>query len=114
MIMRFFGYTLGDESVPTPPPRPELFEEMGKFIEEMTNAGVFITGGAFAPTADGKKVTLSKGKFTVTDGPFAEAKELIGGWAILEAKDMDEALEVTKRFLSVVGDGESRIRPIFE
>jgi len=111
--MRFLGYTLGDESVPMPPPTPELMEDMGKFIEEATQAGVFLTGGGMAPTAEGARVVLEKGEFTVIDGPFAEAKEIIGGWAILECRDLDEAIEWTKRFLSVLGEGESRIRPVY-
>jgi hypothetical protein len=110
--MRFLGYTLGDESVPIPPPSPQLYEEMGKFVEEATKAGVLLATGGLAPSAEGTKVTLKDGQFTVVDGPFAEAKELIGGWALMETRDKDEAIEWTKRFLSVVGAGESRIRPV--
>jgi hypothetical protein len=112
-IMRFLGYTLGDESVPTPPPSPELFEAMGKFMEEATTAGVIVATGGIAPTAMGAKVTLKDGEFTVVDGPFAEAKELIGGWALLECRDLDEAVEWSKRFVSVLGEGEVRVRPVF-
>ena len=111
--MRFLGYTLGDETVPQPPPSPELFEEMGKFIGEATKAGVIVATGGIAPTAMGAKVTLKDGEFTVTDGPFTEAKELIGGWALLECRDMDEAVEWSKRFVSVLGEGEVRVRPVF-
>ena len=111
--MRFLGYTLGDETVPQPPPSPELFEEMGKFIGEATKAGVIVATGGIAPTAMGAKITLKDGEFTVTDGPFTEAKELIGGWALLECRDMDEAVEWSKRFVSVLGDGEVRVRPVF-
>jgi len=63
--------------------------------------------------AQGTKVTYKGGEFTVTDGPFAEAKELIGGWALMEVRDRDEAIEWTKRFLSVAGEGESTIRRVF-
>jgi hypothetical protein len=111
--MRFLGYTLGDETVPQPPPSPELFEEMGKFIGEATKAGVIVATGGIAPTAMGAKITLKDGEFTVTDGPFTEAKELIGGWALLECRDMDEAVEWSKRFVSVLGEGEVRVRPVF-
>jgi hypothetical protein len=111
--MRFFMYTLGDESIPIPPPTPELMADMGKFIEEATKAGVLLATGGLAPTALGSKVTNKSGEFTVTDGPFAEAKELIGGWALCECRDKDEAIEWTKRFLAIVGDGESRIREVF-
>jgi hypothetical protein len=111
-IMRFLGYTLGDDSVPLPPPRPGLYEEMEKFVEEATKAGVLLATGGLAPSAQGTRVSLKDGQFTVTDGPFAEAKELIGGWAVMEARDKDEAIEWTKRFLSVLGEGESTIREV--
>jgi hypothetical protein len=57
-------------------------------------------------------VSLKGGEFTVVDGPFTEAKELVGGWALMECRDKAEAIEWTKRFLSVLGEGESRIRPV--
>jgi hypothetical protein len=111
--MRFLGYTLANEAdTPTEPPRPELYEEMGAFVEGAVKAGVIVATGGIAPTAQGAKVTLSDGQFTVVDGPFTEAKELVGGWALMECRDMDEAIEWTKRFLSVLGAGESRVRPV--
>ena len=111
--MRYFGYTMGDPTVPIPPPTPELMEEMGKFVEEAAKAGVMVAGGGFAPLDEAIKVTLADGKYTVTDGPFTEAKELVGGWALLECRDNDEAVEWTKRFLGVLGEGESTIRPVY-
>ncbi len=111
--MRFLGYTLGDPSVPIPPPSPELITEMGKFIEEATKAGVLLATGGVGPAAETTRVIRADGKFTVVDGPFAEAKELIGGWALMEVRDKDEAIEWTKRFLAIAGDGESRIRPVY-
>ncbi len=111
--MRFFGYTLGDESeLPAEPPAPEHYERMGRFVEEATKAGVVVATGGIAPTSTGAKITLKDGAFTVVDGPFAEAKELIGGWALLECRDKDEAVEWSKRFLSVLGHGEVRVRPV--
>jgi hypothetical protein len=110
--MRFLGYTLADESLPMPEPSPALYEEMGKFVEEATKAGVIVATGGIAPTAMGAKITLKDGQFTVVDGPFAEAKEVVGGWALLECRDKDEAIEWTKRFVSVLGEGEVRIRPV--
>jgi hypothetical protein len=111
--MRFLGYTLADESTPIAPPPPELMEEMGKFVEEATKAGVIVATGGIAPTAMGAKITLKDGQFTVVDGPFTEAKELVGGWALLECRDKDEAVEWSKRFVSVLGEGEVRVRPVF-
>src|SRR5262249_33271955 len=81
-----------------------LMAEMGKLIEEMTRTGVLVSTAGLRPTAEGFRVRLSGGKMRVTDGPFTEAKEVIGGYAILEAKSKAEALELTKRFLQVQGD----------
>jgi hypothetical protein len=111
--MRFFMYTLGDENIPMPPPTPELFAEMGAFMEETTKSGALIETGGFAPSALGCKVALTDGRYTVTDGPFSEAKELIGGWALVEAASKEEAIGHAKRFLKIVGGGESRIRQVF-
>ena len=104
---------MGDESVPTPPPSPELMEKMGDFMAEATTAGVIVATGGIAPTAMGAKISLKDGEFTVVDGPFTEAKELIGGWALLECRDLDEAVEWSKRFVSVLGEGEVRVRPVY-
>ena len=109
--MRFLGYTLGDENAPMPPPKPELMEEMGALVEEATKAGVLVATGGMAPTSMGAKVSLKDGEFTVVDGPFTEAKELIGGWALMECRDLAEAVEWAKRFVSVLGEGEVRVRP---
>ena len=111
--MRFLGYTMGDPSAPMTPPSPELMEEMGKFVEEATKAGVLVATGGVAPYSEAIKVTRANGKFTVTDGPYTEAKELIGGWALMEVRDADEAVEWTKRFLDIAGDGESTLRQVY-
>jgi hypothetical protein len=85
---------------------------MDEMIEDATKAGVLVATGGIAPTSMGTKVILKDGEFTVMDGPFTEAKELIGGWAILECRDMAEAVEWSKRFVSVIGEGEVRVRPV--
>jgi hypothetical protein len=111
--MRFLGYTLADETaLPGAPPSPELYERMGAFVEEAVKAGVVVATGGIAPTAEGAKITLKDGEFTVVDGPFAEAKELVGGWALMECRDLPEAVEWSKRFLGVLGEGEVRVRPV--
>jgi hypothetical protein len=111
--MRFLGYTLADETtLPAEPPPPELYERMGRFIEEATKAGVIVATGGIAPTAAGARITLTDGKYTVVDGPFVEAKELVGGWALMECRDLAEAVEWSKRFLGVLGEGEVRVRPV--
>jgi hypothetical protein len=111
--MRFFCYTLGDPSAPMPPPTQELMTEMGKLVEEATQAGVLVATGGMAPLDQATKVSYADGKFTVLDGPFTEAKELIGGWALLDTRDQAEAVEWGKRFLTIVGSGESTIRPVY-
>jgi hypothetical protein len=111
--VRFLTYTLGDDSQPTPPPAPELMEELGRFTEEATKAGVLVATGGLAPSAQGTKVAYVDGEFTVTDGPFTEVKELVGGWALMEVRDKAEVVEWTKRFLRIAGGGESTIRQVF-
>jgi hypothetical protein len=113
--MRFFMYTMGDENDPrlATPPSPEMMTEMNAFMAEAVRAGALVATGGMGPSALGAKVELANGTFTVTDGPFSEAKELIGGWALVEAASKEEAIGWAKRFLTVVGGGESRIRPVF-
>jgi hypothetical protein len=111
--MRFLGYTLASEAdLPTEPPPPELYERMGKFVEEAVSAGVIVATGGISPTSEGVKITLTNGDYTVVDGPFTEAKELVGGWALMECRDLAEATEWSKRFLGVLGEGEVRVRPV--
>jgi hypothetical protein len=111
--MRFLGYTMGDDSTPMPPPSPEFMAEMNAFVEEATKAGVLVATGGVGPIAEATKVVCADGQFTVTDGPFAEAKELVGGWALMEVRDKDEAIEWTKRFLALLGNGESTLRQVY-
>ncbi len=111
--MKFLMYTLGDDSVPIPPPTPELMVEMGKFMEEATQAGVLLATGGMAPIAQGVTVRYADGKFTITDGPYTESKELVGGWALVQVASQAEAIDWAKRFLKIAGGGESRIRQVF-
>jgi hypothetical protein len=111
--MRYLCYTLGDPSVELPPPTPELMEEMGRFVEEATKAGALLATGGVGPIDTASKVSYDGTNFTVLDGPFTEAKELIGGWALIECRDKDEAIEWARRFLTIVGAGESTVRPTF-
>jgi hypothetical protein len=89
------------------PPSPELMAEMGKFIGEAMQAGVLVTTGTLQ--RQGTRLKLADGKFTVTDGPFIELKELLGGWAVLNVSSLDEAIEWCKRFRRIAGDGETEI-----
>ncbi|HEX4258860.1 MAG TPA: YciI family protein [Streptosporangiaceae bacterium] len=111
--MKFLGYTLGDPNAPMAPPTPEMMAEMGKYVEEATKAGVLLATGGVGPLSEAVKVQFHDGEFTVLDGPFTEAKELVGGWALMECRDRDEAVEWTKRFLAIAGPGESTIRTVY-
>jgi hypothetical protein len=93
------------------PPSAERMAQMGAFIAELAQEGVLLYTDGLQPSSKGARVAVDdKGNFTVTDGPFAETKELVGGFAIIQVKSKDEAIELTKRFLSVMGEGKSEIR----
>ena len=96
------------------PPPKELMEAIEKIAEEATKAGEMIESGGLASTATGTRVRLSGGKLNVTDGPFTEAKELVGGFAIIQAGSKQEAIEHTKYFLQHAGGGETEIRQLYE
>ena len=96
------------------PPSQEVMENMGKLIDEMTKSGVLLATEGCLPSSFGARVRYKNGKFTVTDGPFSEAKEIIGGFALFKADSKEDAIEWTKKFLMVAGDGESEVRQIAE
>ena len=116
--MRFLGYTLANEAeLPTEPPPPELYEEMGKFVQEATSAGIVVATGGISPTSEGVIISLKDGDFSVVDGPFAEAKELVAGYTLIQVKSREEAMEWTRRFPNPSVDGgeaELEIRPLYE
>ena len=95
-------------------PTQAEMDKMGKLIEESFKSGKLLATEGCLPSALGARVRLTDGNFKVTDGPFTEAKEVVGGFAIIEAKSKVEAIEITKDFLKVAGDGETEIRQIFE
>ena len=90
-----------EQNAPAGGPSPELMERMGVLLEEVTKAGVMLDTAGLTPTAEGTRMTWSDGQLSYTDGPFTETKEVIGGYALLQARDKAEALEWTKRFLQV-------------
>lgn len=96
------------------PPSQEEMTQMGQLIEDGMKTGFLIATEGCLPTALGARVRMSNGRVTVTDGPFAETKEVIGGFALLQANSKEHAIELTKRFLGVAGDGECEIRQIYE
>lgn len=85
-------------------PTPELMTAIGSFTEDLTKSGVLVETGGLQPTASGAQLKLANGKVTVTDGPFTEAKEVIGGYAIVELKSKEEAIELGERFLQIHAD----------
>jgi hypothetical protein len=93
------------------PPDEALYAEMGRFIDEMTAAGILLSTGGLEP--GGTRITSAGDEITVVDGPFAEAKEAVAGFALVEVGSKEEAIELTRRFRKIVGDGVSVIQQVF-
>jgi len=115
--MRVIVLVKGDDATEggtvSPEDMQKMFEEMGKFNEELVNAGIMKSGEGLLPSAQGKRVMFSGEKRTVIDGPFAEAKELVAGFWIWEVKSMDEAVEWAQRCPNPTGvEGQLEIRQI--
>jgi hypothetical protein len=114
--MRFMTLVKSTES--SGPPPKGLMDAMAKLGEESAKAGVLVETGGLYPTAAATRVRLSRGKLTVTDGPFTEAKEVVGGYAVLELKSKEEAIRETVRFMELHKEhwpgweGETEIRQI--
>ena len=96
------------------PPSKELIEGMSKLMEESAQAGVLLAAEGVHSSSKGALLSFSGGRRTVTDGPFAEAKELIAGFAIVQVESKDEAIEWATRFADVIGDVEIEIRQVVE
>jgi hypothetical protein len=96
------------------PPSQEEMTRMGKLIEEGMKAGWLLAVEGCMPSATGARVRKSNGKTTVTDGPFAETKELIGGLAMLQANSKEHAIELAKYFLGHAADGECELRQLYD
>jgi hypothetical protein len=102
------------------PPPKEFMDAMAKLSEEAAKAGTMLGSGGLAPTAQSTRVRVSKGRLTVTDGPFTEAKEIVGGYAQFELKSKQEAIDGAVTFMELHKkhwpgwEGETEIRQIFE
>ena len=96
------------------PPAPEHIAGMMQLIGELSQQGLLITTDGLQGSSKGARVKQADGKVTVTDGPFIEAKELIGGYAIFQLQSKAEAIQLTERFLKVAGDGEVEIRQMHD
>jgi hypothetical protein len=93
-----------------PAPDQQLYAEMDRFVEELTQAGVLLaTGGLDA----GTHIQASNGRVTLTDGPYAETKEAIVSFALIDVRSEQEAIELSKRFWAIVKDGEGDIRRVY-
>ena len=99
--MRFMMLVKAAENTP---PVPELYGAIGQLAQEMAQKGTLLDMGGLAPSTQGARIRLAKSKLTATDGPFTEAKELVGGFAVLNASSRDEALELGRRFMQVHAD----------
>lgn len=113
--MKFLSMIRIDETA-AQAPSEQLMADMGRLIEELTATGQLVSTAGLRPTAEGARVRLRRGgKLSVVDGPFTETKEVIGGYAILEASSLAEAIELTRRFLRTHGDDwdiECEVRPL--
>ena len=115
--MRFMMLVKSAENLGPPP--QALMEAIGKMAEEATKAGLMLLTGGLAPTAMSSRVRISRGKLATIDGPFAEAKEVIGGFAVFEFKSKEEAVESAVNFMELHRqhwpgwDGETEVRQIF-
>jgi hypothetical protein len=92
---------IDENNAPAEGPSPELMQRMDVLLEEMTKAGVMLDTAGLTPSAQGTRVRYEGGEISVTDGPFTESKEVVGGYALMQCKDRAEAIEWTKRFLKV-------------
>jgi len=95
------------------PPSPEHMVKMQKMVEDAMKAGWLVATEGCLPSALGARVRRTGDKITVANGPFTESKDLTGGFAILNAKSKEEAIELTKGFLALAGDGECEVRQLY-
>ena len=109
--MKFLLTYQGDKSQP---PSPETMAAIGQFTQEMRLAGVLVMTGGLERPSTGVRLKQQQGKLSVTDGPFAETKELIDGFALVRASSKQEAVELAKRFMSIAGDGDGEVLQVFD
>ena len=118
--MKYLTFIRHSESYRASKPPTALMEAMGTFVRASLKDGTLVDTGGLLPSKDGARVRLADGKITVTDGPFSESKEVIGGWAILNAGSRAEALRIATEFMELHRkhwpefEGESEVRPMFD
>ena len=117
--MKYLSFIRHTESHRESGPPPALMDAMGKFVEKSFKEGTLVDTGGLLPSKDGFRVRLADGKIKVTDGPFSESKEIIGGWAILNTSSRAEAVRIATEFMELHRkywpgfEGESEVRPMF-
>ena len=118
--MKFLTFIRHSESFRNGPPPAALMEAMGAFVERSLKEGTLVETGGLLPSKDGLRVRLSGGELSVTDGPFTESKEVIGGWAIVQVPSKAEAVRVATEFMDLHRrhwpefEGESEVRAMFD
>ena len=118
--MKYLTFIRHSESYRQSGPPAALMEAMGNFVQKSLREGILVDTGGLLPSKDGTRVRLARGKITVTDGPFTEAKEVIGGYAILNVPSKAEALRIATEFMELHQkywpgfEGESEVRPMFD
>ncbi len=118
--MKYLSFIRHSESYRESPPPRALMEAMGKFVEQSKKDGSLVDTGGLLPSKDGARLRLEGGKITVTDGPFSETKEVIGGWAILQADSKQEAIRLATAFIELHRqhwpgfECECEVRPMFD
>ena len=113
--MRFMMMFKPNEPLaPGESPCKQNLPEMAKLIGELKSTGVLLATEGLLPSDSGARVKLSRGKLAVTDGPFAEAKELVAGFAIVQVAGRAEAVEICKQFLTIAGGGEGDVLEVIE
>ena len=117
--MKYMTFIRHSESYRESGPPQALMEAMDAFVQRLIREGAFVDGGGLKPSREGVRMQLSKGKLTVLDGPFTETKEIIGGYAILEAPTREAALKISTEFMELHRrhwpefEGEAEVRPMY-
>ena len=117
--MKYLAFIRHSEAHREAGPPPGLMEAMGKFVQKSLADGTLVDTGGLMPSKEGARVRLANGKITVTDGPFTESKEVIGGWAILNARSKEEAIRIATEFMELhrkhwpAFEGECEVRPMY-
>jgi hypothetical protein len=118
--MKYLSFIRHCESYRASPPPPALMEAMREFVQRSFEDGTVVDTGGLLPSKEGARIRLEGGEITVKDGPFAESKEIIGGWAILNAASKAEAIRIATEFMELHRkhwpgfEGESELRAMFD